>query len=167
MTAPITIHTDGSCMGNPGPGGFAAILEQDNREFLTVTGGDPNTTNNRMELSAVIEALRAVNSIPEMREIHVTIRSDSTYVTNAFNKGWLHNWTRNHWTNSKGQPVPNRERWQDLLAQIKGHQHSFVWVRGHSGDPMNERCDRLALLQARNAHAEPLFWSKAGNPKYK
>ena len=161
----VTIHTDGACSGNPGPGGFAAIIQWAQDAELTVTGGDPKTTNNRMELSAVIEALKAVNSIPELRENPVTIRSDSTYVTNAFNKNWLSNWMKHGWRNSKKQPVPNRVLWEALLAEIQGHNCTWVWVRGHSGDPMNERCDRLAVQQAEFARSQNGYWSSAGNPR--
>ena len=164
VTPNVTIHTDGACLGNPGPGGFAAIIEW-NGDRLTVTGGDPKTTNNRMELSAVIEALRAVNFVPELKSAPVRVRSDSKYVVNAFNQGWLPNWQRNGWRNSKKQPVPNRELWDDLLQEIKRHDIEYVWVRGHAGDPMNELCDRLANEQAGLARTEPAYWTSAGNPR--
>lgn len=165
MNDPITIHTDGACTGNPGPGGFAAILTTANGEdILTVTGGDPATTNNRMELSAVIEALRAINSIPDSAGSPVTVYSDSQYVVKAFTHNWLQNWQRRGWTNAKGDPVANRPLWEELLDQVNGHRHTFVWVRGHSGHPMNERCDRLAVAQAKIAPQQPAFWSSAGNP---
>ena len=104
-----TINTDGACLGNPGPGGFGAIIEIDGLEALIVTGGDPETTNNRMELSAVIEAMRALNAMPDVDWFRVTVRSDSQYVVNAFNQDWIKNWQRNGWLNpnppKRGLPV--------------------------------------------------------------
>ena len=164
VTPSIVIHTDGACLGNPGPGGFAAVIEW-NGDRLTVTGGDPRTTNNRMELSAVIEALRAVNSVLNLRNASVRVRSDSKYVVDAFNQGWLTNWQRNGWRNAKKQPVPNRDLWENLLQEVKGHDIEYVWVRGHAGDPMNELCDRLANEQAGLARTEPTYWASAGNPR--
>ena len=118
-----------------------------------------------MELSAVIEALRAVNSLPELRTAPVKVRSDSKYVVDAFNLGWISNWQRNGWRNSKKQPVPNRELWEKLLREIENHAMEYVWVKGHAGDPMNELCDRLAVEQAGLARTEPGYWTSAGNPK--
>ena len=164
VTPSIVIHTDGACLGNPGPGGFAAVIEW-NGDRLTVTGGDPRTTNNRMELSAVIEALSAVNSVLNLRNASVRVRSDSKYVVDAFNQGWLPNWQRNGWRNSKKQPVPNRDLWEKLLREVENHAMEYVWVRGHAGDPMNELCDRLANEQAGLARTEPGYWASAGNPK--
>ena len=146
VTPNVIIHTDGACLGNPGPGGFAAIIEW-NGEQLTVTGGDPKTTNNRMELSAVIEALSAVNSVLNLRNASVRVRSDSKYVVDAFNQDWILNWQRNGWRNSKKQPVPNRDLWEDLLQEIKDHDIEYVWVKGHAGDP-HERALRPAGQRA-------------------
>ena len=166
VTNSVTIHTDGACSGNPGPGGFAAVIERHHRgDTLTVTGGDPSTTNNRMELSAVIEAVRAVNSVQECRDIPLTIRSDSQYVINAFNENWIGGWMKNNWRTAKKKPVLNRELWEDLLAELSGHPCTFVWVRGHSGDPMNELCDRLAVEQAAFAPSTDAYWVSAGNPR--
>ena len=177
MPEAITIHTDGACSGNPGPGGFAAIVEWDPHSPLTVSGGDPDTTNNRMELSAVIEALRAVNftlvergwrtedndAAPHADPVEITVRSDSKYVTDAFNKGWIKTWQTKGWRGSKG-PVVSPELWKALLLEIRGHDVTWVWVKGHSGDPMNERCDQLAVRQAQFARSQPGYWSSAGNP---
>ena len=164
VTPSIIIHTDGACLGNPGPGGFGAVIEW-NGEQLTVTGGDPKTTNNRMELSAVIESLSAVNSVPELRNAPVKVRSDSKYVVDAFNLGWISNWQRNGWRNAKKQPVLNRDLWENLLREVENHAMEYVWVRGHAGDPMNELCDRLANEQASLARTEPAYWTSAGNPR--
>ena len=165
MNEPINMHTDGACTGNPGPGGFAAILVSEEMDFhATVTGGDPDTTNNRMELSAVIEAIKLVNSVPEFQHSHLTIHSDSQYVTNAFNQKWIEGWRSNNWRTSKKQPVLNQDLWLSLLEEINPHRTTFVWVRGHSGDVMNERCDRLAVEQAAYAPSQKGYWSSAGNP---
>ena len=185
MTEAITIHTDGACSGNPGPGGFAAIVEWDPWSPITVSGGDPDTTNNRMELSAVIEALRVVNDIligrgwraggeddeptpagqptPHADPVEITVRSDSKYITDAFNEGWIRKWQVNGWRSSKGAVV-SPQLWKDLLQEMQGHPVSWVWVKGHSGDPMNERCDRLAVLQAQAARSQHGYWVSAGNP---
>lgn len=165
MTDMITIHTDGACSGNPGPGGFAAIIEHPDGDSMTVTGGDPATTNNRMELAAVIEALRAINSVESLRNSPVTVRSDSTYVTKAFNDNWIAGWQRRNWRSAKGDPVANQDLWQDLLKEIQGHTSTWVWVRGHSGDPMNERCDRLAVKESNFARTQNGYWASAGNPR--
>ena len=184
MPEAITIHTDGACSGNPGPGGFAAIVEWDPHSPLTVSGGDPDTTNNRMELSAVIEALRAVNFTLVERgwrtpdtlaergwrtpdnhadPVEITVRSDSKYITDAFNQHWVERWQANGWRSSKGK-VLNPDLWKELLNEMRGHPVSWVWVKGHSGDPMNERCDQLAVRQAQFARSQPGYWSSAGNP---
>ena len=154
MPETITIHTDGACPGNPGPGGFAAILEHQKGDELIITGGDPQTTNNRMELSAVIEALRAVNSAEKLKDSQIEVRSDSQYVTNAFNDNWIAGWQRRNWQTSKGDPVLNRDLWEELLHEVSGHQILWTWVKGHNGDPMNERCDRLAVEQAQAARSQ-------------
>lgn len=163
MTAHTVIHTDGACAGNPGPGGFAAIIEQDGKRTATVSGGDPQTTNNRMELSAVIEGLRLVNSTTPAGAA-VTVRSDSTYVIRAFNNSWLENWQRNGWRNSKRQPVPNRDLWETLLEQVRNREITWKWVKGHSGDPQNEECDRLAVEQSLKADREPGYYIVPGSP---
>ena len=164
VTPNVIIHTDGACLGNPGPGGFAAVIEW-NGDRLTVTGGDPKATNNRMELSAVIEALSAVNSVLNLRNASVRVRSDSKYVVDAFNRNWIPNWQRNGWRNAKKQPVLNRDLWENLLREVENHAMEYVWVRGHAGDPMNELCDQLANEQAGLARTEPAYWASAGNPR--
>ena len=163
MNDAATIHTDGACSGNPGPGGFAAIIEVGECRF-TVTGGEPNTTNNRMEMAAVIEAVRLLNSQSDLQHSHLTIRSDSQYIVNAFNDNWIENWKRKGWRTAKKQPVANKDLWETLLQELAPHPTTFVWVRGHSGDPMNEECDRLAVEQAKIAPSQPNYWTSAGNP---
>ena len=163
MTETIIINTDGSCAGNPGPGGFAAIIEHPKHGELVITGGDPETTNNRMELAAVIEALKAVNSVMGGKSAHITIRSDSKYVIDAFNRKWIGNWKRNGWRTASKQQVKNIELWEELLHAIKDHTIAWEWVKGHNGDPMNERCDRLAVEQAETAPGETGYWTGAGS----
>ena len=162
MNEPAIINTDGACSGNPGPGGFAAIIEV-GESRITVTGGDPDTTNNRMELAALIEALRVINSQSDLGHSHVTVRSDSRYIVNAFNDRWIESWQKRNWRTAKKQPVANRDLWEDLLKEMGPHQAEFVWVRGHSGDPMNEECDRLAVEQSHMAPSQPGYWTNAGN----
>ena len=166
MNEPITIHTDGACSGNPGPGGFAAIIEvgEHQETRFTVTGGEPATTNNKMELSAVIEALRLINSQSDFAHSHVTIRSDSQYIVNAFNENWIESWQRKGWRTANKKPVANRDRWEALLKEIAPHPTRWVWVKGHNGDPMNEECDRLAVAQAAIAPDQHGYWTSAGNP---
>ena len=154
----IAIHTDGSCLGNPGPGGFAAIIQAGD-DSLTVSGGDPDTTNNRMELMAVIEAMEAVNSVPGWKDAQVTVHSDSQYVIKAFNDGWI----KKGWRTANG-PVKNPGLWKRLLGLVEGRDVRYVWVKGHSGDPANEACDRLAVEQAAFACSQTAPWVSAGNP---
>lgn len=140
--APVSLYTDGSCSGNPGPGGWGAILVAGGRE-LELSGGEPHTTNNRQELLAVIHGLRALK-----RPCAVTVTTDSEYVANGFQKGWVVAWKRRGWVNSKREPVKNRDLWEQLDAEVGRHEVSWVWVRGHRGHAYNERCDRLAVSAA-------------------
>ena len=137
----INIFTDGACSGNPGPGGFAAIVQYDDYE-QEITGGETNTTNNRMELIAVIEAL---NSLKE--SFKITLYTDSQYIVNAINKGWLESWISKNWKKSDGKLVLNIDLWQELVELLKIHKVTFKWVKGHNGHPENERCDKLAVQQ--------------------
>ena len=164
MAQPITIHTDGACSGNPGPGGFAAIIQIQSGQQLTVSGGDPHTTNNRMELSAVIEALEAIATVPTWQNAQITVHSDSQYVVKAFNEDWISGWTKNGWRTTKGL-VKNPDLWMRLLDLVRDQDVTYVWVKGHSGDPMNEACDQLAVEQALFARTQPEYWTSAGNPK--
>ena len=127
----VDIFTDGACSGNPGPGGWGAILRYGNHE-LELSGGDKSTTNNRMELTAVIEALKRLKE-----KCSVTIYTDSKYVADAFLQGWIWNWAKNGWKKSDKKPVLNPELWQTLLTEIRKHDYKIVWVKGHAGHPEN------------------------------
>ena len=133
----VEIWTDGGCKPNPGPGGWAAILRYNGHE-RELSGGDPATTNTRMELTAAAQALEALR-----RPCKVVLHTDSEYVRNGISR-WVHGWVRNGWKNAAKEPVANYELWQRLLAAAKPHAIEWRWVRGHSGDPMNERADVLA-----------------------
>lgn len=135
----IEIFTDGACSGNPGPGGWGAILRYNGRE-KELCGGDPDTTNNRMELTAVIEALSALKE-----PCAVKITSDSKYVVDAVQKGWLYGWQKKNWKKSDNSPVLNVDLWQRLLPLLRKHNVQFLWIRGHAGHSENERCDTLAV----------------------
>ncbi len=134
---PITIYTDGACSGNPGPGGWGVIL-QSGDAVKELCGGEPATTNNRMELMAAIEALRALTR-PSVVELH----TDSTYVRNGITK-WIHNWKRNGWRTASRKPVKNAELWQQLETECERHEVDWRWVKGHAGHEGNERADELA-----------------------
>lgn len=138
MQKHINIYTDGACKGNPGPGGWAAILICEGRE-KEIVGGEKETTNNRMELMAVISALAAVKEPCE-----ITLTTDSSYVVNAVEKGWLKNWASNGWRKSSGAPVLNPDLWKSLCELLEKHKVKFVWIKGHAGHKYNERCDNLA-----------------------
>ena len=135
----VDLYTDGACSGNPGPGGYGAILVYNKKE-LEISGGERETTNNRMELRAVIEGLRRLKE-----KCHVTIYTDSSYVSNAFLKGWIWSWIKKGWRKADGAPVLNPDLWQELLKELDKHEYEFIWVKGHAGHPYNERCDRLAV----------------------
>ena len=138
----VNIYTDGACRNNPGRGGWGAILVYNGRE-KELSGGEAMTTNNRMELSAVIAALSALTE-----SCAVTLTTDSQYVVNAIEKGWLDSWRKNGWRKSDKSPVQNVDLWEKLLLLLEHHDVSFVWVRGHNGHPYNERCDALATAYA-------------------
>ncbi len=133
----IEIWTDGGCRPNPGPGGWAAILRWKDHE-KELSGAEPASTNNRMELTAAIAALEAVT-----RPSQIVLHTDSEYVRNGITR-WHHGWVRNNWRNAAKEPVANMDLWQKLLAAAKRHEVEWKWVRGHAGDAMNERADRLA-----------------------
>jgi ribonuclease HI len=134
----VTIYTDGACSGNPGPGGWGAVLfyGQHKKE---ISGGAPATTNNRMEIQAVIEALNLLKE-----PCKATVYSDSAYVVNCFQQNWIRGWLKNGWKNSKGQPVENQDLWQSLWSLMQKHKVSYVKVKGHSDNEWNNRCDELA-----------------------
>lgn len=138
----VSIYTDGSCLGNPGPGGWAAVLIHPAKR-KELSGGFRKTTNNRMELRAVIEALSALTDSCE-----VVLHTDSQYVRNALTKGWLTGWIKNGWKTASKQPVKNQDLWRALMPLVDKHTVDFRWVRGHAGDPENERCDVLARTEA-------------------
>ena len=141
----VDIFTDGACSGNPGPGGWGAILRYQAHQ-KEISGGDPSTTNNRMELCAVIEALRLLKEPCE-----VTLHCDSQYVCNAIEKGWARKWERNHWMRNPREPALNVDLWEQLLPLLDRHRVTVVWIKGHAGHPENERCDRLAVAAAERA----------------
>lgn len=136
----VHLFTDGACSGNPGPGGWAYILKHPATGKETeASGGEPDTTNNRMELTAVIEGLRALN-----RPSRVEIFSDSQYVLKGLEE-WMDNWKRRGWKTAAKKPVKNRELWETLDALRETHELVYHWLKGHAGHPENERCDRLAV----------------------
>ena len=137
----IQLITDGSCLGNPGPGGWASILRY-NGHKREMFGCSPQTTNNRMELMAAIEALNALK-----RPCHVQLYTDSVYVRDGITK-WIHGWRRNGWRTSDKKPVKNAELWQALLEASARHRIDWHWVKGHAGHPENERADALACAEA-------------------
>lgn len=135
----VEIYTDGACSGNPGAGGWASVLlyEQHKKEIY---GNAKETTNNRMELTAVIEALKALK-----RPCNVTLYSDSKYIVDSVNKDWVYKWEANNWIKSDKKPALNVDLWKELLALLEIHRVKFVWVKGHNGNVYNERCDELAI----------------------
>ena len=139
----VTIYTDGACSGNPGPGGWGAILQygEHRREM---SGGEAETTNNRMELTAVIEALSALKE-----PCAVELYSDSKYVIDALEKGWVYNWQKNGWRKKDKKPALNVDLWQKLLEQFHRHDVHLHWVKGHAENPNNNRCDELAVAESR------------------
>jgi len=137
----VEIFTDGACKGNPGPGGWGAILRAGGRE-RELSGGEAPTTNNRMELMAAIEALNALK-----RPCHVQLYTDSNYVRDGITR-WIHGWRRNGWKTADRKPVKNAELWQALLDAAEPHRIDWHWIKGHSGHPENDRADALACAEA-------------------
>lgn len=134
----VVIYTDGACSGNPGPGGWGSILMyKDNKK--EISGGKKYTTNNVMELTAVIEALKLLKF-----KCKVSVYSDSAYVVNAFNQKWIYGWMKNGWKNASKEPVKNKELWQELYELTKVHDVNFIKVKGHSDNEYNNRCDEMA-----------------------
>lgn len=140
MTASVnvTLYTDGACSGNPGPGGWGCILIYGETK-RKLSGYEINTTNNRMELMAVIKGLECL-----VRHVSVTIITDSQYVKNAFTEGWLKNWEKNNWKTRTKSDVKNKDLWVELSLLVRKHDVSWQWVKGHAGDIYNEMCDELA-----------------------
>ncbi len=133
----VKIATDGACKGNPGPGGWGALIRMGSHE-KELSGGEAHTTNNRMELLAAIRGLEALT-----RPCHVTLVTDSAYVKNGITQ-WIHGWKRNGWRTADKKPVKNADLWQELIEASARHRIEWTWVKGHAGDPDNERADRLA-----------------------
>ena len=137
----VEIYTDGACSGNPGPGGWGAVLIYNGVE-KQLSGSEKETTNNRMELSAVITALKVLKE-----PCNVTLTTDSKYVCDAINKGWLNSWQKNSWKKADKKPVLNIDLWQELLPLLDKHRVEFIWVKGHNGHKYNEICDKLAVAE--------------------
>ncbi len=142
----VTVYTDGACLGNPGPGGWAALIKSGG-QYREIAGGYRRTTNNRMEISALIQALNALE-----HPCRVEAYTDSRYLNDALNKGWLAGWVKNGWRTASKKPVKNRDLWEALLKELKRHRVSLSWTRAHSGQKENERCDHLAKLQAQKSN---------------
>lgn len=140
----VIVYTDGACSGNPGPGGWAALLQW-NREEKELSGGEPQTTNNRMEMRAIIEALKAIN-----QPCKVKIHSDSALIINSFNKGWIDNWIKRGWKKSNKKPVENQDLWKEMLRAMKPHDVEWIKVKGHADNERNIRVDRLAVEASKN-----------------
>ncbi len=138
MSEKVIIYTDGACSGNPGPGGWGAILMYKNAK-KEISGGCKNTTNNIMEIIAVIEALKCLKV-----ESEVQVYSDSAYTVNAFNQKWIYGWMKNGWKTSSGTDVKNKELWQELYSLTQKHKVEFIKVKGHADNEFNNRCDELA-----------------------
>lgn len=138
MGEKIIIYTDGACSGNPGPGGWGAILMYKNAK-KEISGGMKNTTNNIMEITAVLEAIKCLKV-----ESDVQVYSDSAYVVNAFKQGWIYNWIKKGWKTASGENVKNKELWQELYELTQKHKVEFIKVKGHSDNEYNNRCDEMA-----------------------
>lgn len=137
----IEIYTDGACSGNPGPGGWGAVLVYNGKE-KELSGSEKETTNNRMELTAVIMALNALNQPCEVK-----LTTDSKYVCDAINKNWVYSWRKNGWKKSDKKPALNVDLWKELLSLLEKHEVQFIWVKGHNGHKYNEICDTLAVKE--------------------
>lgn len=140
MEKTIAVYTDGACSGNPGPGGWGSIILDGNNE-TELSGFEPDTTNNRMELTAVIQGLSALGN----QQGSVTLYTDSQYIVNAINQHWLDNWQVKSWMNASKKPVANRDLWEQIIALNKQYNPTYVWVKGHSSNAYNNRCDALAV----------------------
>ena len=138
----VTLYTDGACSGNPGPGGWGAILSYNGVE-KELSGGDANTTNNRMELLAVISGLEALKE-----PCRVELYSDSKYVIDGLSKGWAASWRKNGWRKADKKPALNPDLWEKLLNLVEKHELSYHWVKGHADNPYNNRCDQLAVAES-------------------
>lgn len=145
----VEIFTDGACSGNPGPGGWRAILRYNGTEKV-LSGAESHTTNNRMELSAVLYALSALKE-----PCRVILTSDSKYVIDSISKGWVYSWQKKNWKKSDGKPALNVDLWQGLLPLLEKHNVTFNWIKGHRGHPENERCDEIAVAEREKIAQRP------------
>ncbi len=154
---PVNIYTDGACSGNPGPGGYGIILDAEGHNPKELSRGFRLTTNNRMELLAVIDALKAL----KRNDLEITIYSDSKYVVEAVNNGWVYNWQRKGFKDKK-----NPDLWREYLILHKKHQPKLVWIKGHNDHPQNERCDKLAVKASKseNLEVDSFFENSSGEP---
>ena len=143
MKKHVEIYTDGACSGNPGPGGWGVVLRYGERE-KELSGGEDQTTNNRMELTAVIKGLEALKESCE-----ITLYTDSKYVSDAFNQGWIYAWMKKGWKKADNKPVLNKELWQRLYELWKMHDITLVWVKGHADNRYNNRCDEMAVVESK------------------
>ena len=139
----VNIYTDGACSGNPGPGGWGAVLRYAGVE-KELSGGEAETTNNRMELSAVIAGLSALKE-----PCKVTLCTDSKYVADGIEKGWAASWKQKGWRKGDGKPALNPDLWDKLLSLLEVHEVEIIWIKGHNGHPENERCDKLAVEESK------------------
>ena len=136
----VDIYTDGSCLGNPGPGGWAVVYIHENKQEIIISGGEKHTTNNRMELTAVLKALK------NLTEPHkINIFSDSQYVINGYSKNWVEKWKRNNWKTAKNKPVKNDDLWKQIDKEASKHEITWNWVRGHCDNKYNELADKKAV----------------------
>lgn len=139
----VIIYTDGACSGNPGPGGWGALLQYNSQE-KEIKGGEAHTTNNRMEMQAIIEAIKCLK-----RPSHAKIHSDSALIVNAFNQGWIKNWKKRGWKKSNKKPVENQDLWKEMLEAMEPHTVELIKVKGHSDDERNNRVDALAVAASK------------------
>ena len=149
-----TVHTDGACSGNPGPGGYGVIIDRNaDGSIVKKSKGFEHTTNNRMELMAVIDAMKTIDNECSFisAKADIEIISDSKYVTDAFNKNWIENWQKKQFVN-----VANDSLWKEIIPIVKRHNVRFTWIKGHNGNPLNEECDRMAVAASRNPEFEDM-----------
>jgi ribonuclease HI len=139
----VQMFTDGACSGNPGPGGWGTILRCNGVE-KELSGGERETTNNRMELTAVIEGFKSLK-----RSCNVELYTDSKYVADSIEKGWVYSWKKNGWKKSDNKPALNSDLWEELINEIEKHNLKIIWVKGHAGHPENERCDQMAVEETK------------------
>lgn len=148
--SPVRLYTDGACLGNPGPGGWGAVLLYGDAARKELSGGYAQTTNNRMEMRALIEGLKALK-----HPCRVQVWTDSRYLHDGLTKGWLRKWQHNGWQTAAKKPVKNKDLWQELATLVDTHHVDLHWVKGHSGNPENERCDILAKNAANTPGLPP------------